>query len=636
MRLNFAYAKRPAAHHFRAAHERAGRVRARVTATHFVLLSLALLLSACGGGGGGSTSNSGSQSSGSGQTSSSTTPSLAANSSLSLNVSADTSSSSGSGPEPQGEVTLSAPPTQWYYELQWTGTAATGASMAWTTQPDGSALGTLTAYTYGAAQMGAGTYFSTVNVSVCYDSQCATQVPGSPIAFTVQYLVTGNPIPDTTFAINPSMVSVESSSDNSVSPTADVTLTGQGLPTYGAYPFVNAPTNIVSSTNVTASTTTPGQAIVALNFVPGSQLSPGLYTGTAQISICFDSRCTKPANGSPFPIPVSYDVTAVAGKDFNQQSIPIASPLADIALDLASQQIVELSEGTYPFANFNISILNPATGTVTRSATISVAGGYLSDGPLAVSDDGQFAYVGIWGATLGVQRVNLTTMTADVFIPTNSGTIQTIKVAPGEPHTIAVEADQVLTIYDDAVARTQTYPMGISGAPYAFCWGQDASTIFAYASDTQSLLQLNAGTGGLTLFSTTPGVNMMIYGGSSLSDLQYSNGIVYSDEGKTFDTSTNSVGNAFALQYPVSHFTLDSQEGKAFFLQDDYLPSNGDNSALRTFDLSSGSFLWMSRFTSRQVSRLLRWGSNGLAYIASDPTSGQQSLQLLSGSLLGP
>jgi len=509
--------------------------------------------------------------------------------------------------------------------------------MKWTTQGDGSLLGTVTINTQGAAHMGAGTYPGTVTVSVCYDNQCANQVPGSPLVFTVQYAVTGTVIPDTTFSFNPNPFDIEARSDDSAATTANLTVSAQGLPTYGAYIFPSAPPSIVSSAVATA-TTTPGEAVVDFSLIPGSQLSPGPHTGTAQISVCFDYACAKPANGSPFAVPISYDIAAVAGKDFDQQIIPLTGGLTDIALDPASQQIVELARAPSPSLDSQISLLDPGTGKVTASETVSVAGNNLINGTLAISDDGQFAYVGLWG---GVERINLATMTADLFIPIN-GTVQTIKVAPGQAHTIAVEASQVLTIYDDATARSQTYPMGPLLGAYTFCWGQDATTIFSYAWDTQSFLQLSVGVGGLTLSSATPGIDLRD-GPYAPLDLQYSNGIAYSDSGRTYDTSTHSVGAAFGLQSPTtqtstwySRFAIDSANGKAYFLQDTGPTSAGYNSALQVFGLSNQNFLWMSRLPGMQASRLLRWGTDGLAFIETDPLSGNDSLLLLSGSLLGP
>lgn len=601
-----------------------------------IILALCMLLSACGGG---STGSAGSQEAGTAQPSANRVLYLAPGSSLTVDVAADTSSSSGAGPAPQEQLILTAQPSQWYWEVQWQGTATTGASMQWTTQGDGSFLGTVTINTQAAAHMGAGTYPGTVTVSVCSDNQCANQVPGSPLVFTVQYAVTGTVIPDTTFSFNPNPLDVEASSDDSATTTAKLTVTSQGLPTYGAYIFPSAPPSIVSSA-VATGTTTPGEAVVDFSLIPGSQLSPGPHTGTAQISVCFDYACAKPANGSPFAVPISYDITAVAGRDFNQQIIsPI--PLTDIALDPASQQIVELARAPSPSSDSQISLLDPGTGKITASQTIAVAINDLIYGTLAISDDGQFAYVGLAGTTPGVERVNLDSMTADLFIPI-SGTIQTIKVAPGQPHTIAVEASQVLTIYDDATARSQTYPMGPFAGAYTFCWGQDATTIFSYAWDTQSFLQLSVGAGGLTLSSATPGIDLRD-GTFAPLDLQYGNGVAYSDSGRTYDTSTHSVGAAFGLQSPTSltstryiRFAIDSANGKAYFLQDTNPSSAGDNSALQAFGLSNQSFLWMSRLPGMQASRLLRWGTDGLAFIETDAISGKYSLLLLSGSLLGP
>jgi hypothetical protein len=76
-------------------------------------------------------------------------------------------------------------------------------------------------------------------------------------------------------------------------------------------------------------------------------------------------------------------------------------------------------------------------------------------GQVAIAPDGQYLYVVLEGA-MAIRRVDLINRTAGLQLPMPRKTID-IDVMPGHPGTIAVvDDDQAVTIYDDAVARSNT------------------------------------------------------------------------------------------------------------------------------------------------------------------------------------
>jgi len=154
---------------------------------------------------------------------------------------------------------------------------------------------------------------------------------------------------------------------------------------------------------------------------------------------------------------------------------------------------------TAPAHSNQVCSLNPATVSIVNCQS---AGS--EPNVLALSDDGQFLYVGEDG-TGSVQRFKLPGLTPDISISLGSDPFdgpfyaRSMEVAPGVPHTIAVSRGIKnlipkeiggIAIYDDSTQRLTIAP-GWGGAGNAYSsltWGADASALScACAGVTESL-----------------------------------------------------------------------------------------------------------------------------------------------------
>ena len=150
-----------------------------------------------------------------------------------------------------------------------------------------------------------------------------------------------------------------------------------------------------------------------------------------------------------------------------------------------------------------VAVIDPATGTV--QARIQVGS---EPGPLAMSDDGKYLYVGLTrdGA---VRRVDLEARTADLQFSLGADdfngvrTVKSIVVVPGQPHTVVVTRQYQsvspdfagLVVYDDGVARPRTVERA-QGTPGDLA-AADASTFFGFDRGSAVLYTLRLAADGV-------------------------------------------------------------------------------------------------------------------------------------------
>ena len=159
-------------------------------------LAGALLLSvltACGGGGGGGSSSGGGSSGGGGSSSgggisSSSGGGSGLSMSLSTNQVSVSAATTGAAPTATVQINLNEAPTSTVY-VGYNDTTNGISSLSFS-QVSAQAEAVNIAFK-SPAQLGAGTYTDTINLAVCYDQQCNSQVANSPQAVQVQYTVTG-------------------------------------------------------------------------------------------------------------------------------------------------------------------------------------------------------------------------------------------------------------------------------------------------------------------------------------------------------------------------------------------------------------------------------------------------------------
>lgn len=284
----------------------------------------------------------------------------------------------------------------------------------------------------------------------------------------------------------------------------------------------------------------------------------------------------------------------------------------------STHQLIYLSVPSLAASNGNtITSLDPTTGTIQGS---QFAGS--EPDVLAISDDDQFLYAGIDGAS-AVQRFTLPSLLPDVsYLLGSAGFLGPtfawdLQVAPGLAHTTAVSRGEFqsvplsalggTSIFDDAAERATT----AAGRYDSLQWGSDATV---YANNNEStnfdFYVLKVSTTGVAQTKDYP--NEFSYFGVTI---HYDSGtkLVYTDDGYVIDPSNgNHVGafQAAGLMIP------DSTLNRAFFLGQTQFQSGTTNFTIESFDLTT--FAPIAEIVVPNVQgyplHFIRWGASGLAF----------------------
>jgi hypothetical protein len=580
-------------------------------------------------------------------------------------ISASDNTSLGGGPIIQQAFTVSVNgPTNatYYYVMSYTGSAVAslgvnGTLQTGTTTPAGPAIGRITGEPNGglggtikgsftgptltsigvnllnAAQMGAGTYTDTISLTICTDPQCAHPI-GNPQIVGVTYVVTGNPISDSQFQLSVNALTMEAPTSAANPATATVTLSSNGLPPYGAYVF---PTvlggSVVSAT--TFQSNLDGTGTLTLTAKPPSSMGSGIYTDSVQVQVCFDAACSKPASHFPQVIQVTYVVDASVGVDFTQSSIPVE--VVDLAYSAVSNRIYATANSDTGGLQHSLVVINPSTASVEQIVSLGAAAAPTT---IELSDDGQFAYI-LDTVANSVVRVQLSSMTIDETVPlTLAEGGYTLKIAPGQPNSFAVETNDAnlvtLRIFDGTVQRTQTFNSGSLETPLPYTWAADDTTIYAYNRPVlnPSLYQLSVSSNGAAVTQQTP---LQVQDGE-INDIEYIGGLIYSSGGSIYDPSsgvlqtfplqnTNPIGSAVTAGWVA----VDTSLSRAYALTNDTPYQSVTGQTIEGFNLATLQPTWIARFPSIE-GRIIRWGTNGLAFF--DGSALNPAVIVISGSVV--
>jgi hypothetical protein len=553
---------------------------------------------------------------------------------------------------PNLEVHLSVanPPTSGlYYTTTFAATAVGSASVIW--QPslvNGAQSGNLEIVLDTPELMGSGTYHDTVMVHVCTDSKCVSEISGSPVSVAVTYVVTGNAVSDAGYAILPTSIALEAPS-NGAAPTATANVTAYDVPPYGAYVFYASQSGgpVASmSFKQTSAGVEPyayGTGTLTVNMKSPANLGPGVYNDVVTLSICYDATCTKPATGTPFKIPVTFTVTASAGREFQEQVIN--QNLTALAVDPTGQILygttapVQTPGGTTPSQLIKI---NPTNAAITTLLSLPAA-----VSQIAVSQDSSYLYLltQAWSTqqltpAIEVLRVRTSDLSIDQTVPLTS--IQTstsqIAVSPLDPNTwsAAIQSQPdvwTVTIYDGQMARPNAWSVA-SNVVYGnqALWSSDASTLYILDANLNAAPISASGIGsGAQLQTGSAAQRGFDFGGN----LQLAGGLIYSANGQVLDPTKNTIIGQYSLPaaIPYAALTIDTTNNRIFA---SYSVTVNDVAAgtIESYDLSGFTPTWIARLPVG--TQPLRWGSNGLAWLGPGSAMGQQALYLISGTFVAP
>ena len=284
----------------------------------------------------------------------------------------------------------------------------------------------------------------------------------------------------------------------------------------------------------------------------------------------------------------------------------------DIVVDPNTQTIYASVPSSDIINGNKIAPINPVSGAIGTPVFIGS-----EPGKMAISDNGQYIYT-ILGGAAAVRRFNTSTKTAglqinfgvngdDLIVPAE------IAVQPGHPSTVAISRlspfPGVVAIYDDDVQRPVI--------------SNPATTLTFSTLDPTRIYGIGPGIGGplLSRFSlnsngvTSLGTTSIIGGGASI----YSGGRLYLASGQILEPESGNLIGTFTGSNinGTTAFTIDQNVGRAYFLTSSFpSPGQPNTLTLRVFDLQTFTVVGTVDLPNivGPPTRLIRWGSNGLAF----------------------
>ncbi|MDQ2891040.1 MAG: IPT/TIG domain-containing protein [Gemmatimonadota bacterium] len=262
------------------------------------------------------------------------------------------------------------------------------------------------------------------------------------------------------------------------------------------------------------------------------------------------------------------------------------------------------SEQSYPHS---IVAIDPVAGAIVWTLSLPK-----DIGSIAISDDGQYLYVGERGAPT-VLRVALATHTIDmtVTLPISSNQPSALAVIPGHPHTFAVvracdcsPVTGALAIYDDSVPRPTTAPNG----PAALA-----------ALDSMSVYGVEPIGGGIFTYTLGPtGVTETARVVTAVSGpYTFIGGRVYATGGAggfgVYDVTAHT-SRTYAAVGRVG-ILVPTTDGTRFY-GIDYYDQQGQQSYARVIDATTGAELGAVpiNYGANGSENAFRWGTDGIVF----------------------
>lgn len=190
------------------------------------------------------------------------------------------------------------------------------------------------------------TYGDRIEVHVCPDEQCTTEIRDSPATITTSYVVSGTGT--ATATIDRSTIELVADSRDESARTEIARLTLSAEPASGVHIQTSQSSNalgFVSWRNVTGTITD-----LDIQFRSPSQLGAGTFNDTVTVDLCYDPSCVRQVQGSPFSISTTLSVSAGVEPGFTPLEVESRTALSHDVVDAefskALNQIVMVA--SYP------------------------------------------------------------------------------------------------------------------------------------------------------------------------------------------------------------------------------------------------------------------------------------------------
>jgi hypothetical protein len=252
----------------------------------------------------------------------------------------------------------------------------------------------------------------------------------------------------------------------------------------------------------------------------------------------------------------------------------------------------------------SITTITPETGAVGPSLFVGS-----EPDKMAISDDGQTIWVHLDGAN-AARRFDVMSQTLGALFGTGTSSPADMEVVPGSPKSVAITkgfGESRLTIYDNGAPRPNTGAVFFPAiGPIEF--GAGPSVIYGYNSFASSfdLVKYLVDADGVTQSTNT--TNLL---NGFTSGLEFSNGLLYSGQGRVADPEAKTLVGTFQ-SVSSNSMVVDDANHRVFFVSS----NGGSNITLQAFDSNTfllvGSMVISGSFSN--PSSLVRWGANGLAF----------------------
>jgi hypothetical protein len=263
-----------------------------------IILGLATLLHACGGGGGGG---------GGGVPGVGNPPPSGSGTRVSFSTTSVTVAATPGNAAPVSNITLTVtnpPASGLYVEGNYSANGIDNVGFVASSPTQA----TLTIYFRTPGSLQNSTYTDTIQLRVCTDDPCNTQIAGSPANINTTYTVSGNGTSAASLDRNSIDIAADSDDQSVRVETVRVALSAPA--STPVYIQASHTTNAVQSTSYRNITDLSSEVDIA--FRPGQTLGPGTYNDTVTLEICYDQTCVRQLQGSPLTISTSMLVGAGA------------------------------------------------------------------------------------------------------------------------------------------------------------------------------------------------------------------------------------------------------------------------------------------------------------------------------------
>jgi len=349
---------------------------------------------------------------------------------------------------------------------------------------------------------------------------------------------------------------------------------------------------------------------IPTEYVDGTRLTASVSADNLSIEGIAPVTVSSPAPGGGVTTAVLFSVVASGLRSLHL----LALPAYDLISDPTSGLLYAALAGTGGARANSLTKIDPAAATIGTSV-------FVGSEPkrIARSDDGQFLYVALQGAA-AVRRYNVAAGAAEIQFALGSDQFfgpmyaEDIAVLPGLPHTVAISTMWMglsprhagVRIYDDGVVRpTATAQHTGSNELEA----ATATTLYGANTETTEfgIRTMSVTTEGVTITQTFGGLSSFWRGDHVLAG-----GLLYTPGGSVIDPVAGQVVGSFTGG--SGPLAVDLPNDRVFFLSEGnilvYQPSNFAFLGTITIHADFGP------------GRLVRWGVNGLAFIAGTTPGG--------------